>query len=64
MLAPLHPIYSSWGQYRYGTNTFGSNDIIPSKQHDLSVKDIVQRIIDIGLYCKECCVKDAIILST
>ena len=42
----------------------GSNDIIPSKQHDLNVKDIVQRIIDIGLYCKECCVKDAIISST
>ena len=41
----------------------GSNDIIPSKQHDLNVKDIVQRIIDIGLYCRECGVKYVIISS-
>ena len=41
----------------------GSNDIIPSKQHYLNVKYVVERIIDIGLYCKECSVKDVIISS-
>ena len=41
----------------------GSNDIIPSKQHDLSVNDAVQRIIDVGSYCRECGVKDVIISS-
>ena len=41
----------------------GSNDIIPSKQHDLNVKDVVQRIIEIGLYCWECGAKDVIISS-
>ena len=35
-----------------------SNDIAHSKQHDLDVKYRVQRIIDIGLYCWECSVKD------
>ena len=32
----------------------GSNDIIPSKQHDLNVKDVFQGIVDIGLYCQKC----------
>ena len=41
----------------------GSNDIIFSKQNDLNVNDIVQRIIYIGLYCRECVVKDVIISS-
>ena len=26
----------------------GSNNIIPSKQHNLNVKDVIERIIDIG----------------
>ena len=37
--------------------------MITSKQQDLNVKDVVQRIIDIGLYCRECDVKDVIISS-
>ena len=41
----------------------GSNDIIPSKQRDLNVNDVVQIIIDTGLYCRECDVKDVIISS-
>ena len=37
------------------------NDIIPLKQCELNVKDVVQRITDTGLYCREFGVKDAII---
>ena len=41
----------------------GNNDIIPSKQHNLNVNDVVQRITNTGSYCKECGVKDVIISS-
>ena len=41
----------------------GSNDIIPSKQHNLNIKRADWRIIDIGLQCRECGVKDVIISS-
>ena len=39
-----------------------SNDLIPSKQCNLNVKVIVQRYIDLALYCRECGVKDINIL--
>ena len=41
----------------------GGNDIIPSIQHILNVKDVVQRIIHFGLYFRQCGVKDIIISS-
>ena len=41
----------------------GSNDITLYKQHDLNVTDVVQRVIYIGLHCREYGVKDIIILS-
>ena len=40
-----------------------SDDIIPFKQHDISVEDVVQRLMEIGLYCRECGVKDVVISS-
>ena len=39
----------------------GNNDIIPSKQYNLNLNDVVQRIINTSLYCWECGVKDVII---
>ena len=36
---------------------------MPSNQHDLNVKGVFQGIIDIGLCCRECGVKDVIISS-
>ena len=38
--------------------------IIPSKQHNWNNKDVVKRIMDIGLDYRECGVKDMTILST
>ena len=53
-------IFTTWYTYAC-VILIGSNDIIPSKQRNLNVKDVAQRIIDIGLYCRECGVKDKII---
>ena len=60
MYLPLHP--TNYFIYEDTPDTvlihIESNDIVYSKQHDLDVKCRVQRIIDIGLYCWECSVKD------